>query len=31
MNSVAVEIEMDFPDGVTVRGYARQQGPLCSR
>ncbi len=25
MNSVAVEIEMDFPDGVAVRGYERHQ------
>ncbi len=26
MNSVAIEIEMDFPDGVAVRGYERHQG-----
>jgi transposase len=26
MNSIAVEIEMDFPDGVTVRGYERHRG-----
>ena len=26
MNSVAVEVEIDVPDGVTIRGYERHQG-----